>query len=162
MAINVGVGRVFPGTGVSLFSVANNQILGVSIATGVSYYLPATTAAATTAAPLAVGVTAGRIRVKIYNGAGTSPVLTKLQLAATDGTNFVVFADVNLGTTIAIASTTWYDAIFDFLIDTASGSTNGGAVGQLINGGATYFRIVPTMTGTSPTFSMDAEYLGLI
>ena len=162
MAINVGLSRFFPGSGVGTFTAKNNYIAGLSIASTTPYYLPATSSAYTTASPLPFGVTAGRCRIKIYNGAGTSPVLTKLQVFAQDGTNTVLIFDEDLGTTLAMSSTSWYERIFDFILDTASGSTSGGAVGQLINGGATNFKIVATMTGTSPTFTMDVEIIGLI
>jgi hypothetical protein len=169
MAITVGVGRTFPGLGVS--SLASNQAnAGIPVASGTSYFIPATTAAATTAAVAVPTITIGRIRVKIYNGSGTSPTLTKLQISATDGTNTVVVADVNFGTAVTLSSTSWYDNFFDFLVDTAPSTTSGGAVGLLIgsasatsgNGGIQTIKIVPTLGGTGPACSMDLELLGLI
>jgi hypothetical protein len=158
MAFANGLSRTFPGFGLSFYS-GNNSIQGVPISSATAYYIPSVTPF-TTAVPFLVGMTVGRMRIKIYNGGGTSPVLTKVQVIASDGTNSVVIFDDNLGATIAISATSWYERIFDFILDTAAGSTNGGAVGQLINGGAVQFKITPTMTGTSPTFSMDAEVLG--
>jgi hypothetical protein len=106
--------------------------------------------------------------VKIYNGAGTSPTLTKLQVSAQDGTNSVVIADWNFGTAVTLSTTSWFDAMFDFVVDTAASGSGGGATGQLIAptssaaGGLTYIKLVPTLGGTSPAATMDAELIGLI
>lgn len=163
MAFNQGLARTFPGFGVpAAVSAANNTITGASIATATAYYIPSVSPF-TTALAFPFGISVGRVRVKIYNGAGTSPVITKLQIAASDGTNTVIIADVNLGITIAVSSTKWFDQMFNFCLDVASTTAGaGGATGQLLPGGATSFSITPTMTGTSPTFTMDAEVLGLI
>lgn len=112
----------------------------------------------------------GRIRIKIYNGSGTSPTLTKLQVMAYDGTNSVVIADLNFGTAVTLGSTSWFDWMRDWIADTASGLTSGGAVGQLISGlsatsgqgGVTSFKIIPTLGGTGPGATMDAEVFGTV
>ncbi len=169
MAINVGIGRTFPGLGVS--SLQTNQVnAGIPITSGTSYYMPATTAAATTATVAIPTFTIARLRVKIYNGAGTSPTLTKLQIAGQDGTNTVILQDLNFGTAVTLSTTSWFDCWFDLICDTAPSTTSGGAVGYLIggasatsgNGGMQNLRIVPSLGGTSPAATMDLELLGLI
>lgn len=58
----------------------------------------------------------------------------------------------------------------DFIADTATGTTSGGAVGLLIgsasattgNGGIQTIKVVPTLGGTGPGCTMDIEVFGLI
>lgn len=169
MAINVGLARTFPGVGVST-QPTNQTNAGIPITSGTSYYIPATTAAATTATVAIPTFTQARLRIKIYNGAGTTPTLTKIQIAGQDGTNTVIVADRNFGTAITLSTTSWYDEWFEIICDTAPSTTSGGAVGYLIgsasatsgNGGMQNLRIVPTLGGTSPAATMDLELLGLI
>lgn len=168
-AINVGIARVFPGLGVSSFQT-QQSFSGLAITSGTQYFVPSTAPAHTAALVLQPTVTAGRIRIKVYNGAGTSPTLTKLQIVASDGTNSVVFDDLNFGTAVTLSTTSWFDYEKDFLIDTAASGAGGGAVGQLIsgasatsgNGGITAIGITATLGGTSPAATMDVELLGLI
>jgi hypothetical protein len=110
------------------------------------------------------------VRVKVYNGSGTSPTLTKLQIMGYDGTNSVVIADWNFGTAVTLSSTSWADLIADFICDTAPSTTSGGAVGYLIgsasavtgNGGMQCIKVIPTLGGTGPACTMDVEIFGLI
>jgi hypothetical protein len=169
MAFNIGLSRTFPGFGVSLTQTGVNVIAGIPIATATAYYIPSTTPYTSAyVVPLAVGVTSGRMRVKIYNGAGTSPTVTKLQVQASDGTNKVVIFDQNYGTAVTLSTTSWLDEMFDFIVDTAASGSGGGATGQLIAptssaaGGITQFIVTPTLGGTSVAATMDVEFFGLI
>jgi hypothetical protein len=174
MALNIGVSRTFPGFGIP--SLQSIQVAtGIPVTSGTTYYVPGTPVNTNTTAGLLIPtVTVGRLRIKIYNGLGTTPAVTKIQVKASDGTNSVVIADWNFGTAVSITSTSWLDLMTDFIADTATGSTSGGAVGQLIsassatsgNGGVQYLSIVPTLTGTAPpsggAVTMDWEVFGLI
>jgi hypothetical protein len=168
MAINVGLNRTFPGFGVSTLQSIQSAT-GIVVTSGTTYYVPGTSSNSV-AGLLIPTVTVGRLRIKIYNGTGTSPTLTKLQVKAYDGTNSVVIADWNFGTAVTLSSTSWADLMMDFIADTATGSTSGGSVGQLIsassatsgNGGLQCISIVPTLGGTGPGCTMDAEIFGLI
>ena len=168
MALNIGVERTFPGAGISTRN-AIQTVTGLAITSGTTYYLPGTSLN-TVVGLLIPTVTICKVRVKIYNGAGTSPTLTKLQIMGYDGTNSVVIADWNFGTAVTLSTTSWFDGFAFCMADTATGATSGGAVGQLIsgssatsgNGGMIAVKIIPTLGGTSPAATMDAEIFGLI
>ena len=169
MAINISLQRVFPGIGVSTLQ-SIQQATGIAITSATTYYVPGTTLNSV-AGLLVPTCTVGAIRVKIYNGAGTSPTVSKIQIMAYDGTNSVVVADWNFSTAVTLSTTSWCDVTMAPLIaDTATGSTSGGAVGQLIsgssatsgNGGIQCFKVIPTLGGTSPAATMDVEVFGLI
>lgn len=168
MAFNIGLSRTFPGLG--LTTLTSVQVAaGIAVTSGTTYYVPGTTSNSV-AGLLIPTVTIGRVRVKVYNGAGTSPTLTKLQIMGFDGTNSVVIADWNFGTAVTISSTSWADLIADFICDTAPSTTSGGAVGYLIgaasatsgNGGIQCIKVIPTLGGTSPSCTMDVEIFGAI
>jgi len=143
-----------------------------SIATysGEAYQLLQSTAQAVSAAALTVrvplasaspstfspAVTRGLWRMKLYNGGGTTPALVSMTLTATDGTNTVTIDNFVPVSAITISSTAYVDVCGDFIFDTAASST-GGTYGTLIFGGATYFTFTFTASGTSYTFSCDAE-----
>jgi hypothetical protein len=170
MAITIGLGRVFPGVGVSSFQ-SQQLIAGIPVISGTKYFVPSVTPF-TSAGLLVPTVTCGKIRVKIYNPSSSANTLTKVQIVATDGTNTVVFWDFNFGTAVTLSSTSWFDAASPaFVLDTAPSTTNGGAVGYLIgsanavtgNGGAIAFGVTPTLSSTNVTgITMDLELLGLI
>lgn len=168
MAINISLQRTFPGFGVSSLQ-SIQQATGIAVTSGTTYYVPGTTSNSV-AGLLVPTVTVGRVRVKVYNGAGTSPTLTKVQISGYDGTNLVVLADWNFGTAVTLSTTSWADLIADFICDTAPSTTSGGAVGYLIgsasatsgNGGIQCLKIVATLGGTSPAATMDVEVFGLI
>jgi hypothetical protein len=110
---------------------------------------------------LALPVYRGKIRVKIYNGGGTSPTLTKLQISITDGTNTVIVEDRNFGTAVVLSSTNYYDGVFNFLVDYTT--AGGGATGSLLgpaNSPAMVVNVTPTLGGTSPGATMDVEVYG--
>ena len=170
MAINIGLGRIFPGVGVSSFQT-QQLIAGIPIISGTKYFVPSTTPF-TSAGTLQPTITCGKLRVKIYNPSASANTLTKLQCVATDGTNSVVFADFNFGTAVTLSATSWFDwASPAFIIDTAPSTTSGGAVGYLIgsasattgNGGITAIGVTATLSSTNVTgITMDLEVLGLI
>lgn len=168
MAITVSVARTLPGFGVS--TLTSIQVAtGIAVTSGSTYYVPGTSSNSV-AGLIIPTVTAGRVRVKIYNGAGTSPTLTKIQIMGYDGTNSVVIADFNFGTAVTLSTTSWADVMADFICDTAPSTTSGGAVGYLIggasavtgNGGIQCIKVIPTLGGTSPAATMDIELFGLI
>lgn len=168
MSINISVQRVFPGFGVS--TLQSIQVAaGIAVTSGNTYFVPGTSSNSV-AGLLVPTITAGRVRIKVYNGAGTSPTLTKLQVFGYDGTNSVVVADWNPSTAVTLSTTSWFDAYADIICDTAPSTTSGGAVGFLIggasatsgNGGMQAIKIIPTLGGTSPAATMDVEVFGLI
>jgi len=168
MAITVSVQRTFPGFGVSSLQ-SIQQATGIAVTSGNTYYVPGTSLNSV-AGLLVPTITAGRFRIKMYNGTGTSPTVTKLQVFSYDGTNSVVIADWNFGTAVTLSSTSWLDLMMDFITDTAPSTTSGGAVGYLIggasattgNGGIQTLKFVPTLGGTGPGCTMDIEVFGLI
>jgi|HubBroStandDraft_2_1064218.scaffolds.fasta_scaffold00006_30 hypothetical protein len=168
MAINISVQRVFPGFGAT--SLQSIQIAaGIAVTSGTTYFVPGTSLNSV-AGLLVPTITCGRVRVKIYNGTGTTPTLTKLQVQAFDNTNTVVIADWNPSTAATLSSTSWFDSYADFVVDTAPSTISGGAVGWLIgsasavtgNGGITSLKVIPTLGGTGPGATMDVEVFGLI
>lgn len=169
MAINISVGRIFPAFGSPTYQ-AQQTNAGIPVISGTKYFVPSASPF-TTAGTLVPTITAGRLRVKIYNPSSSANTLTKVQIVATDGTNTVVFGDANFSTAVTLSSTSWYDAFFDFCVDTAPSTTSGGAVGYLIgsasattgNGGITAIGVTPTLSSTNVTgISMDLEVFGAI
>ena len=160
MAINVSIQRTFPGFGVSTLS-SIQQATGIAITSGTAYYVPGTTSNSV-AGLLVPTITVGRVRVKIYNGAGTSPTLTKLQISITDGTNTVIVEDRNFGTAVTLSSTNFYDGVFNFLIDysTAGGGATGTLLAPTVSTTAMVVNVTPTLGGTSPAATMDIEVYG--
>lgn len=117
------------------------------------------TAQQTTRVPASGSITPqvnrGYIRAKVYNGGGTSPTLSDITFQAADGTNTVFIDNVHPAAAVALSTTSWVDVLIDFIVDTFG--TSGGAAGNLISPGATFFNVLTTMGGTSPTASMDVE-----
>ena len=101
MAINISVQRTFPGFGVSTLT-SIQAATGIAVTSGSTYYIPGTSLNSV-AGLIIPTITAGRVRVKIYNGAGTTPTLTKLQIMGYDGTNSVVIADWNFSISESIS-----------------------------------------------------------
>ena len=156
MSLNVRLDRTFPGEGVSVRNDSVYYQSGITLSTtgAVSNPIPAT--------GVILGTTAGKIRIKIYNGGGTSPTIVNIQVNASDGTNTVPLYTYHPTTALALSTTSWFDTYIAYLLDTASSTTNGGAVGQLIAGGATSFSVITTLGGTTPTASMDLEIFPLV
>lgn len=111
--------------------------------------------------------TAGKLRIKIYNGGGTTPALTDIVVTAGDGTNNITIGELLLHPTVAItlSATSWLEFEDEFLLDVATtAGAGGGTVGQLLAsvGGANQMAIKTTLSGTAPTASMDVELVPLI
>lgn len=115
---------------------------------------------------LALTFTAGKLRIKIYNGGGTTPALTDIVVTAGDGTNNITIGELLLHPTVAItlSATSWLEFEDEFLLDVATSGAGGGASGQLsaVVGGANQMSIKTTLSGTAPTASMDLELVPLI
>src|ERR1700688_2828790 len=112
--------------------------------------------------PTVPSLARGMIRVKIYNGAGTSPAFTNMAVNAKDGTNSVRLGemDVHPNTAFALSATTWYEMIADFIVDTGLASGNGGSTGVMLAQGATSFDFLITISRTSETATCDIEICG--
>lgn len=160
MSLTVRLDRVFPGMGTPLRNDAIFLQTGLAMSGTAqqSFPIPAT-------GVLSLTTTMGRIRMKVYNGGGTTPALADILATASDGTNTVVIGQgilhPNVAITLLAASNQFFEFYFEYLIDLGAG---GGATGTLSNtiGGATSFSVKTTMTGTSPTASMDLELCPLI
>ncbi len=161
MSFNNRLDRIFPGMGQPLRNDTLFLAQGLALSTTgqQSNTLPA-------AGLLVPTTSAGRMRVKIYNGGGTTPALTDLLVTASDGTNTVVIGQSVLHPTVAITitATQWFEYEFEYLLDVAASGAGGGASGQLsgVVGGATSFAVKTTLSGTSPTASMDVELAPLV
>lgn len=158
--LNVRLSRLFPGFGVPLQN--DNVFLqtGLTLTEASSpqtFPIPAT-------GVLAPTTTAGRIRIKCYNGA-SSITITDITVTATDGTNTVNLPQgkYHPSTPLALTSTAWLDWEFGYLLDVASSGAGGGASGQLssVIGGANAFNVIVS-TGTGGTGSMDVEICPLV
>lgn len=161
MAFNRRLDQIFPGMGHSLRNDSSFLQTGVSLSgnSQTSTVHPASGVFAPT-------IGAGRMRVKIYNGGGTSPTLTDFVVTATDGTNTLVLPQSVLHPTVAISlnAGSWFDIIFDFMFDIATTGAGGASAGQLSGtiGGANAFTVKVTFGGTSPTGTMDIDLCPLI
>ena len=156
-SFNVRVDRLFPGMGQGFRNDSIYLQSGIALSgTGQqTKTIPAT--------GVILGTTAGRIRIKIYNGGGTTPALTDLVVNATDGTNTVQVYSLHPTVAITLSTTSWFDRNFEYLLDMATLTAGaGGATGQLLPGGATSFNVLTTMSGTTPTASMDLEIVPLV
>lgn len=169
MSINISVQRTFPGYGAT--SLQTQQTLAaIPVISGTKYFIPSVTPF-TTAGLLVPTITSGKLRCKIYNPSASANTLTKVQFVATDGTNTVVFQDLQFGTAVTLSATSWFDYVTDFVIDTAPSTTNGGAVGWLIgsanavtgNGGIIAMGVTATLSSSNVTgIAMDLELFGTI
>jgi hypothetical protein len=162
MAFNRRLDSTFPGFGVSVradstYLSTGNSMSGTAQQT---FTLP-------TSGTFAVPFTSGRLRVKIYNGGGTTPAVSDLVVNMSDGTNtaYPPQGVYHPNAAQTLSATLWLEWIFDFLFD-VSGTSGGGSgtVGQFLTsvGGANSVTLKTTMTGTSPTASLDWELVPLI
>ena len=151
MAIINSVATAGPGYGSGFITSRT----GIAVSSGSASAVPAT-------GSLTIPIYRGKVRVKIYNGAGTSPTLTKLQISITDGTNTVIVEDRNFGTAVTLSSTNFYDGVFNFLIDysTAGGGATGTLLAPTVSTTAIVVNVTPTLGGTSPAATMDIEVYG--
>ena len=158
MSINVGVGRTFPGFGSPVENASYDQNALAVVGTGV-VTLPLPASGNLLGIP---GTTAGKIRVKVYGGGGTSPTVVNITVLLSDGTNTVTVAAFQPNVARALSSTGWVDWFCEYLVDTASSGSGGGATGQLLPGGATTATVSITLGGTSPTALCDVQIRPLI
>ena len=162
MSFNKRVDSIFPGMGQSLRNDAVFVQTGIALSTTGQQSNPIPASGV-----LAPTTTAGRIRLKIYNGGGTSPTLIDLVITAGDGTNNITLGGSVLHPTVAvpITATSWLEFEFEYVLDVATtAGTGGGSIGQLLAsiGGANQFSVKTTLGGTTPTASMDVELAPLI
>jgi len=162
VALNVRLDRTFPGFGMGVRNDTLYYQAGLSLSgtTAQAFPIPAT--------GTILGTTAGKIRIKIYNFAGTTPQILAVNCFANDATNSVLvfndFIATNTGMTLVGSTSKWYDRFFDYLLDTSASVTSGanGTNGQLLVGGATTFTVNVIGSGTSYSASMDLEIVPLI
>jgi hypothetical protein len=158
MAFNYRLDRVFPGMGQPLRNdgVFVQTGLALSGTTQQTFPIPSS-------GVLSPTTSAGRIRVKIYNGAAGT--LTDLVVTATDGTNTIEIGQSLLHPFVAVAlsATAWLEFFFDYLFDVSGViGGGGGASGQLLSsiGGANAFSVKTTLG--AGTASMDLELAPLV
>jgi hypothetical protein len=107
-------------------------------------------------------VSRGYVRVKIYGGGGTTPALVLMQVVVSDGTTFVLIGQVNPTTAIALGT----------VAVTGGAYGNAGVLGTSVGGvdflypfivdiSCSQFSVITTLSGTSPTASMDVEMSGV-
>ena len=123
MAINVRLDRIFPGMGQTFRNDAAYLLSGVALTTAASPL--------TTNLPAVAGLafTAGRVRVKLYNG-GTGATFTDLVVNATDGAATAWIGAGLLHPTVAVPLTTnWIEFEFEFVLDVATSGAGGFANG---------------------------------
>ena len=161
MAFNRRLDSLFPGMGVTVRNDSVYYQSGISLSGNSQQTSPIPSTGT-----LAVTSTAGRIRIKIYNGGGTSPVLADLVVNAGDGTNTIIIGQSILHPTVAcpLITARWFDYEFEYILDVATSGAGGVVSGQLSGtvGGANIFNVLTTLGGTSPTASMDVEIAPLI
>ena len=151
MAIVNSVSTIGPGFG----SDSITQRTGIIVTSGTTYSIPST--GSVNLNP----IYRGRMRVKIYNGTGTTPTVTNIQASITDGVNTVLIGEFAPTSAAAINATNWVDTLFEFLLDYST--LGGGATGTLLGPGtavAIVGQIVPTLGGTGPGCTMDIEIAG--
>lgn len=88
---------------------------------------------------LAPTLKVGTIRIKVYSGTGTSPVLSAITVTATDGTTTETV--LISSPSFALTANKVYDMVKDFIVDIA----------------ATSVTVTLTLTGTSEGATTDLE-----
>jgi hypothetical protein len=149
MAIVNSLGKATAGYGAGLLT----QLLAQALADGAN----------TVNVPVSPSLSSGKIRIKVYNGTGTTPAVTDIYVNGKDGTNSVRLGAMSLhpAAAFAITSTAYLEMIGEFLVDTGlAAATNGGSTGKLITQGITSFDVIITMSGTSEAALADIEVCG--
>lgn len=107
-----------------------------------------------------IAYSTGWVRAKIYNGGGTTPAVTQVKTTVSDGTNTIVIDQFNPTVAHSLSATSWFDRIIDFLADVAATGAGGGASGQLIAlNGITSITVAVSLSGTTPSATVDLEAL---
>lgn len=161
MAFNRRLDSTFPGFGQGLRNDASFLQSGLTLTQASSpqtFPIPAS-------GVLAPTCTAGKLRIKCYNGA-TGITVTDIKVTATDGTNTVVLGSglVHPNAPVALTATQWFEWFFEFILDVSGASGGGsGTVGQMLTsiGGANNLNVIIS-TGTGGTGSMDLDFFPLI
>ena len=133
MPIVNSVALINPGLGVG---AQVQQVLATALSTtgAVANTIPAT-------GTLAQTFRSGKIRIKISNGAGTSPTLVALQVSVTDGTTTELLFEFSPAVATPLSATSYVDLSFDFITDLNANKVT----------------VTTTLGGTSPTATMDME-----
>jgi hypothetical protein len=170
MAINIGIGRTLPGFGVGIINDTYYHNYGVALSGTAQQSAGVLPPTGVNSGLFAVPFSTFKLRIKVYNGAGTSPTLTDITVTVTDGTNTVTVWSFHPGTAVTLSSTSWYDSgPLEFVVDTAASGSGGGAVGQLIapvqsatTGAIQTITVKTTLGGTSPAATIDVDVTPLI
>lgn len=162
MAFNRRLDSTFPGFGVGVRNDASYLQTGLALSGTVQQTFPFPSSGT-----FSTSFTAGKIRLKIYNGGGTTPAVSDLVVRFTDGTNTIFPCQGVYHPTAAqtLSATLWLEWMFEFVLDVATtAGTGGGSIGQLLAsvGGANAGAVLTTMTGTAPTATMDLDFMPLI
>lgn len=160
MAFNRRLDSTFPGFGVGVRNDASYQQIAVALSGTAQQTVPLP-ATGTFSTPF----TAGKLRLKIYGGGGTTPAISDIVVSFTDGTNTVYPPQGVYHPTAAktLSATLWLEWYFEFLFDVASTGGSGTVGGMLASvGGANAGTILTTMTGTSPTASLDIDFMPIV
>lgn len=162
MAFNRRLDSTFPGYGVGVRNDTSYLQTGLALSGTVQQTFPFPASGS-----FSTPFTAGKLRLKIYNGGGTTPAVSDLVVRFTDGTNTIYIANGVYHPTAAItlSATQWLEWYIEFILDVATTSgAGGGSIGQLLASvaGANAGAVLTTMTGTSPTASMDLDFMPLI
>ena len=160
MAFNRRLDSTFPGFGVGLRNDSSYLQTAVALSGTAQQNIPIPASGS-----FSTPFTAGKLRCKFYNPGGTNPAITDLVVSFTDGTNTVYPPQgvYHPAAAIVLSATKWLEWYIDFLFDVAS-SGGSGTVGQMLAsvGGANAGNIAVTMSGTSPTASLDIDFFPLI
>ena len=161
MAFNRRLDSTFPGFGVGVRNDSSYLQTSLAMTTSGSPQTWPLPASGTFSTPF----TAGKLRLKIYNGGGTTPAVTNIVVTFTDGTNTVYPMQglYHPTSAVTISSTAWIEWYFDFMFDVASSGGSGTVGGMLATvGGANAGSVITTMTGSSGTASLDIDFFPLI
>jgi hypothetical protein len=132
MAFVTNLNTITPSAGVPLYQAALTKA-GTS--------LSGTALQTTSFTSISPSIRSAKVRVKIYNGAGTSPTLVALVVNVTDGTTTETVYAMNPAVAVALSTTAWLDVTFQFLSE--------------LN--VTQIDVKTTLGGTSPTASLDVQ-----
>lgn len=162
MAFNKRLDSIFPGMGQPLRNDAVFVQTGVIITTAGS---PQSTVHPAGGVLIAPPTSAGKLRIKIYNATVAASVVN-VRVTASDGTNTVLIGQSSLAPAAAflVSATSWFEMMFEYILDVAGSGAGGGASGQLSSlvNGATSFTVITNVSGAGGSASMDIELAPLI
>jgi hypothetical protein len=162
VAFNKRLDSIFPGMGQPLRNDAVFVQTGVIVTTAGS---PQNTVHPSGGVLLSPTTSAGKLRIKIYNATVAASV-ANIRVTASDGTNTVLIGQSSSTPAVAqaVSATSWFEMMFEYILDVAGSGAGGGASGQLssVVGGATSFTITTNLTGAGGSASMDIELAPLV